>query len=266
MKDPYPLTQWRWIVVNSSGGKDSQTALRSVVQSCSGMPTLLDRVVVSHQCLGREEWKGTADLVRRHARHYRLRFELARYRDREKREIRLLDYVRRRGRWPDSQNRYCTSEFKRSPGGRTIVKLFRESPGPILNVLGFRAEESTARAKRRPFSRNNRFSTASREVWDWLPIHQMSETAVWKDIRESRVPHHFAYDLGMPRLSCCFCIFAPRDALMIAGRHNPELLDEYCDVEQETGHDFQHKRPIRHIRDALRRGEPVPTKSPTWSM
>lgn len=30
-------------------------------------------------------------------------------------------------------------------------------------------------------------------------------------------------DLGMPRLSCCFCIFSPRSALLLAGKHNPGL-------------------------------------------
>ena len=32
---------------------------------------------------------------------------------------------------------------------------------------------------------------------------------VWARIKASGVEHHKAYDLGMSRLSCCFCVFAP---------------------------------------------------------
>ena len=69
----------------------------------------------------------------------------------------------------------------------------------------------------------------------------------------------------MPRLSCCFCIFAPRSALMLAGRHNPELLDEYCRVEEQTGHRFRLELSLAEVRDALRCGEdPGPVR--TWAM
>ena len=33
-------------------------------------------------------------------------------------------------------------------------------------------------------------------------------------------------ELGMPRLSCALCIFAPKEALLLAGYHNPALLAE----------------------------------------
>jgi 3'-phosphoadenosine 5'-phosphosulfate sulfotransferase (PAPS reductase)/FAD synthetase len=263
---PDSFSAWRWIVVNSSGGKDSQTALRVVVEACDRQGVDRSRIVVSHQCLGRMEWEGTRDLAERQAAHYGLRFEVSKYRDKDGAEKTLLDYVRARKKWPDSKNRFCTSEFKRGPGGRVIVKLFRESPGPMLNVYGFRAEESPARAKKKTFTRNPRFSSASREVWDWLPIHDLREGEVWRSIRESGVPHHAAYDLGMPRLSCRFCIFAPRDALIAAGRANPTLLDEYCDIENEIGHTFQNGRSINSIRDAIRAGEQPKALHGVWNM
>lgn len=260
------LTEWRWIVVNSSGGKDSQTALRVVVAECDRQGVDRARIVVSHQCLGRMEWDGTLDLVRRQAAHYGLRFEVSKYRDKHGAERTLLDYVRMRKRWPDSKNRFCTSEFKRGPGGRVIVKLFRESPGSILNIYGFRADESPARAKKKAFARNARFSSGQREVWDWLPIHNWSEGKVWKSIKESGVSHAPAYDLGMPRLSCRFCIFAPRDALLLAGQVNPELLDEYCALEKEIGHTFQNGRSINSIRDAIQAGEQPKALHGAWNM
>lgn len=249
------LRHFRWIVVNSSGGKDSQTALRVVVEECDRQGVNRSRIVVSHQCLGRMEWDGTKELVLQHASNYGLRVEITKYRNRHGEEKTLLDYVRRRGKWPDNKNRYCTSDFKRSPGRRVLTALYRESPGAILQVFGFRADESPARAKRHPLILNTFASSKSREVWDWLPIHHWSEAEVWRSIRESGVPYHSAYDLGMPRLSCCFCIFAPRDALLISGRANQRLLDEYCAVEREIGHTFQNGRSIQEIRTAIENGE-----------
>ncbi|MEO0797458.1 MAG: phosphoadenosine phosphosulfate reductase family protein [Verrucomicrobiota bacterium] len=261
-------TKWEWIVVNSSAGKDSQTALRTVVEECDQQGVSRDRIVVSHQDLGHMEWDGTRELVEKQAAHYGLRVEVSRYRNKDGDELSLLDYVRKRGKWPDSKNRFCTSEFKRGPGGRVITKLFRERPGPILNVYGFRDEESTARAKKQSFVRNGRFSTKTREVWDWLPIRNWSEGEVWRSIRESGVPHHEAYDLGMPRLSCSFCIFAPKAALMIAGRARPDLLNEYCDLEEEIGHTFQNGRSISEIRAAIQAGEIIESEAlhGAWNM
>lgn len=231
--------RWRWIVVNSSVGKDSQTALRATVRACDEAAIPRSRIVVSHQCLGEVEWPGVVGLVHEQAQAYGLRVEVTRYRAKDGTEPTLLDYVRRRRKWPDSAARYFTSEFKRGPGGRLLVRLHRESPGPILNVYGLRSEESPARASKKPFTSNARFSCASRPVWDWLPIHSWTEAEVWADIKASGVRHHPAYDLGMPRLSCCFCVFAPRAALAIAAKANPELFERYRAVETEIGHTFR---------------------------
>ena len=61
----------------------------------------------------------------------------------------------------------------------------------------------------------------------------------------------------MPRLFCVFCVFAPKSALTIAGRHNPDLLDEYVAFEERIGHTFTHTMSIASVRDAIRSGAPV---------
>ncbi|MCB1053435.1 MAG: phosphoadenosine phosphosulfate reductase family protein, partial [Acidobacteria bacterium] len=140
-----PLKNFRWIVVNSSGGKDSQTALRQVVQICDQQQVSRERIHVSHQDLGEAEWPGTMDLVKRQAACYGLPVTVTRYRTQKGEELTLLDNVQKRGKWPSSQQRYCTSDFKRGPGSRVITQL---GAGSVLNVYGFRAEESPARAKK----------------------------------------------------------------------------------------------------------------------
>lgn len=251
--------------MNSSGGKDSQTALRSIVESADSQGIPRDRIVVAHQYL-EEEWPGCDELAEVQAGHYGLRFIVSRYRNKDGEELSLLDYIRKRGKWPDSQNRFCTSDFKRGPGNRIITQLFRESAGDVLNVFGFRAEESPARAKREVCTDNKRASTKSRKVVDYLPIHDLREQQVWESIKESGVPYHSAYDLGMPRLSCRLCIFAPRAALIKAGRANPDLLEKYVRLEEEIGHTFQHNKPIADIKKAIEDGEEVNDIPGDWNM
>ena len=272
---PAGFSEWAWVVVNSSGGKDSQTALRAVVRAALRLADGTDRpeyplgrIVVSHQDLTSMEWEGTKGLAQRQAEHYGLRFEVSEYRNAQGDELELLEAVRRRGKWPDNNNRYCTSDFKRGPGGHVLTMLGRERPGPILHVFGFRSQESPARRKRPTLQPNARFSTPARPVVDWLPIQQWTDDQVWSDIESSAVESHSAYALGMPRLSCVFCIFAPKPALILAGRANRELLDRYCAVEAEIGHRFRNDLSLREVRDAIIAGEKVDTTQldAAWNM
>lgn len=172
--------------------------------------------------------------------------------------------------WPDAQNRWCTADFKRGPIQRLFTRLAAEwrkrtgitdRPCRILDCWGLRADESPGRAKRPRFESRKRSST--QHVDTWLPIKWWSEERVWETIKSNRLPYHPAYDLGMPRLSCRFCVLASRDALMVAGEHNPQLLDRYVELEQLTGTTFQAGTSLAEVRDALARGERA-TKVATW--
>ena len=68
------LTSYRWVVVNSSAGKDSQAMLDLVVERCDEAGVPRSRLVVAHADLGRVEWPGTRDLAGEQARHYGLAF------------------------------------------------------------------------------------------------------------------------------------------------------------------------------------------------
>lgn len=83
-------------------------------------------------------------------------------------------------------------------------------------------------------------------------------------MRAAGLVHH-AYTLGMPRLSCCFCIFAPRAALLLAGKHNPELLSEYVRIERKIGHTFRHNFALADVQGALQNGE-IPKEIENWKM
>jgi 3'-phosphoadenosine 5'-phosphosulfate sulfotransferase (PAPS reductase)/FAD synthetase len=259
------LTAYDVILINSSAGKDSQ-AMIDVVADLAMTAGVRNRIVVVHCDLGRAEWPGTRELAETQAGHYGLRFEVVR---RKKHD--LLAEIQARGKWPSSTTRYCTSYYKREPALSLMTRLTceRGKPGQpvrILNCSGFRADESPARAKREVYSLNRRATNGRRIVYDWLPIHLWSVSQVWDRIRRSQVPYHPACDKGMPRLSCRFCIFAPKAALMIAARENPELFEEYLAIEKKIGHRFRKELSLEDVKEALDRGEDAGPVTDTWNM
>jgi hypothetical protein len=135
----------------------------------------------------------------------------------------------------------------------------------VLHVFGFRADESPDRAKKEPFKVNVQLTTKRRKVFDYLPIHDWTVEMVWDTIKGNDLPYHYAYDLGMPRLSCCFCIFSPFDALVVAGRANPDLLDEYIAAEKITGHSFKDGFEIASVKKAIEEGY-QPNNISNWIM
>lgn len=259
------LGEWDVILVNSSGGKDSQTTLRQVVLAANAENVPRRRIVVAHADLGRVEWPGTKALAKEQAEAYGVEF-----RTMKRPQGDLLTHIERRGMFPGPGTRYCTSDHKRGQIAKIITALDRERRDGdtfrVLNCMGLRAEESPARRKKAAFSRNGYFSTQSRTVWDWLPIHGWTEQMVWKDIRESGVRYHEAYDIGMPRLSCVFCIYAPKPALVLAARHNPALLDDYVAVEGRIGHTFRVDVSMADIKRAAECDSEIEAVSGQWNM
>lgn len=295
------LTAYDVIVVSTSGGKDSQVALGKTVEMARELG-ILDRIVAVHADLGRVEWQGTHELAAKQAAAYGIPFHIVSRigkvstgRFNPKKNVQplyaqgeeygdLLDQVRHRhaqlqakgenvAPWMSKTTRFCTSEFKRGPLGSFFTQVSREwrkanreiaktRPCRILDIQGIRSEESKTRAGYDNVSVRN--STKNQHVVTWYPIQDMTEEQVWAYIRKSGVPHHPAYDAGMPRLSCVFCFFAKKDALMIAGKHNPKLLAEYVAVEQETGFSFKADLALADIQAELQAGAAVPQKATDW--
>lgn len=256
------LEQYDWIVVNSSAGKDSQAMLDYVIEQAKDQQ-VLDRVVVVHCDLGRVEWKGTKKLAEEHARHYGVRFEVV-----SRPQGDLLTHIKQRGLWPSPQQRYCTSDHKRGQVDKLFTKLTNECGRHtrILNCMGLRAQESRERAKRMPFiERDERASNGRRQVSQWLPIFSWTVEQVWARIKAAGTRPHYAYALGMPRLSCCFCIYAPPEALALAGKHNPELLQQYVDVERQIGHKFRVNLSLVEVQEAAQSARDVETVN-DWAM
>jgi 3'-phosphoadenosine 5'-phosphosulfate sulfotransferase (PAPS reductase)/FAD synthetase len=274
------LRAYDWVVINSSGGKDSQTAIEEVVGCADRQSVPRKRLVVAHANLGRAEWGGTTELAETQAKWYGLRFMQV-----SRPQGDLLQHVRDRRRSLDEQGRhdtpawfspterFCTSDHKRGQIAKLLTQLANEwlrkagyrKQVKILNCLGMRAQESKKRAKLRVFGVNAHQTNRCRLVHDWLPIHGLTEKEVWARIKTSGVPYHRAYDLGMPRLSCCFCIFAPRDALLLAGHHNVALLRDYVKVEKEVRSTFKMGLALADVLKDVEAGV-VPASVKNWEM
>jgi 3'-phosphoadenosine 5'-phosphosulfate sulfotransferase (PAPS reductase)/FAD synthetase len=276
------LSAYRWVILNTSAGKDSQAMMDVLAGMVSAQGYDPARVVVVHCDLGRAEWAGTGSLASDHAAAYGFRFvKVARPKG---------DLVTRieqraasiaasnnpdRPAWPYAGGQYCTSELKTGQVGPLVTALTAEARAQgeagtvkILSVLGIRAAESARRAKDAGFATPATCkalgSNTRRHVDRWYPIYRWTATQVKARNADAPTETHGAYSLGMPRLSCVFCVFAPKAALMIAGRENPELLETYIGLESVAG-TFRNGFSLTEIRDALARGEePGPVN--TWEM
>jgi 3'-phosphoadenosine 5'-phosphosulfate sulfotransferase (PAPS reductase)/FAD synthetase len=252
------LTTYDVLLVNSSGGKDSQ-ALLGCVNGRALAQGLTDRITVVHADLGDVEWPGTRQLAEAQAARYRVRFEVVAAREG------LLERAERRGMWPDAARRWCTSDLKRGPVRTVMTRLAREldtTQRPrILNLMGLRAEESPVRARRPPLAIDEAASSGRREVTECLPLLHWRLGHVWDRIAGSITADlvHPAYAAGMPRLSCSFCVLAPKAALVRAAQLRPEKAAST--PSSSAGSGTRSRRACRWQRSSLLRRQ---ARHPTW--
>ncbi|MBB3991293.1 phosphoadenosine phosphosulfate reductase domain-containing protein [Croceicoccus naphthovorans] len=212
-------------VINHSGGKDSQ-AMTVIVRTL--VPD--DQLLVVHAELGDVEWDGCEELIRKTTAGLPLIVCKS-----------VTDFwtmVDRRRMFPSPSNRQCTSDLKRGPIEREVRRYLKANPqfnGLIVNCMGLRAEESSSRAKLETLKVSARNSKAGRNWYEWLPIHDMSETTVFATIAQAGQEAHWVYAAGMRRKSCAFCIMACDSDLKRAAELRPKLYARYVAKERELG-------------------------------
>lgn len=240
---PDPLTLLRngaALVLSVSGGKDSDAMSHHLLdlRQEEGWPG--DALMVHADLGARVEWQQTPDYVRDLARR-KGPLHVVRWTHGDLIDRIWQRYYKDPSRpcWPSSQMRYCTSDLKRGPISRFLRQTFPS--GDVVCALGLRAQESQTRARRPTFSLRTDTSapTKGRFVYDWLPIHDWTETDVWDCIRQHGNVSHAAYNYGNHRLSCALCVLASLNDLINGAVHNPETYREYCRIESVTGYSFR---------------------------
>ncbi|MFJ5785459.1 phosphoadenosine phosphosulfate reductase domain-containing protein [Streptomyces hydrogenans] len=244
-----------WVLINSSGGKDSQ-AMAAYLVGLAARLGMLHKVVVVHADLGTVEWAGTRQLAEQQARLLGVRFEVVQANGSDllgrtrARYIKLKAKALAEGKpvapaWPSSSARWCTSDLKRGPVRTLMTRLVAEvgdlgHPVRILNCLGQRAAESPHRAGLAPVEIDRAASNGRRTVTTLRPIHGWTDHDVWAQIAQAPyLPYHPAYDWGMRRLSCSFCVLASESDLVLAARLRPGKAAEYAATEQAVERDFK---------------------------
>ena len=223
------------VAVNHSGGKDSQavTILLSRI-----VPH--DQLLIVHAPLGDVEWPGTIEQIQNTIPPGAplIMAPVASGKS-------LLERVEERGMWPSKSARWCTSDAKRGPIERELRRYLKAHPrfeGRLVNALGLRRDESPDRARRIPWRRNERMSVAGREVFDWLPVFDLTTKDVFRIITEAGQSPHPVYSFGLSRCSCSFCIFASRPDLRRAAELRPDLYRKYAQLERRIGHTLSPTR------------------------
>jgi 3'-phosphoadenosine 5'-phosphosulfate sulfotransferase (PAPS reductase)/FAD synthetase len=224
-------------VINHSGGKDSQAMtiyLRRRIPAA--------QLVIVHAELPEVDWEGIPEHIATTCGDIPVHYTRARKT--------FFEMVEHRGQFPSPKYRQCTSDLKRGPIERTVRQLSAaRGCRLIVNCMGMRAEESSARSKLSTFKLNAGNSVAGREWYDWLPIHHLSTAEVFATIAEAGQEPHWAYAAGMSRLSCCFCIMSSKADLKTAARLQPALLQRY--VAAERRHDKTMMMPVGGSRQFL---------------
>lgn len=228
-------------VVNHSGGKDSQAMM---IKLLGLVPAA--QILVVHASLGEAEWEGALDLARDQAADAGVPFIVA------KAAKSFFDMVEHRFKvrpgpdspcWPSAKNRQCTSDLKRDPITRE-VRRYAKARGisKIVTCVGIRAQESASRAKASTFHKSKRNSIASRDWYEWAPIHGMTTLEVFATIAGAGQEPHPAYAAGNDRLSCVFCIMGSAGDIARGAQARPELFARYVEIEQRTGYTMHMSR------------------------
>ncbi len=247
-------------VCNHSGGKDSHAMLEHL-----RMLVPAAQLLVVHADLPGVEWDGTWEKVLETSEGLEVLKTCA---------VKTFeDMVIHRGYWPSPKYRQCTSDLKRGPleklvrhwlvgcectkvlGGTTNCRLRHAKVAPkhgglVVNCMGLRAGESPKRSKAEVFKLNKSNSKAGRTWYDWLPIHDWNcrtdrkfDAATMFDdvfgtIEASAYEPHWAYQNGMDRLSCVFCIMGTKQDLNTAANLNPDLFAKFVALEQSIDQTF----------------------------
>ncbi len=244
------LNNYDAIAISISGGKDSQTIL-DVIMQMAVMQQYAGKIVAIHADTG-AEWHESLPHCRMLCEHYGIPLHVAV-------PFRALpDHIERRcmmkcgtgqAGWPDSQNKFCTSDCKRAPIQKVTRHLFPALHGKenILQVTGERRQESPGRAKLDEFAPNHMLTTLKRTVTNWRPILDYSVDDVWACIKATGLRRHIAYDRGNERLSCAICVLASDNDICNGAIARPDLAERYLRIETQTCQTFRHKRSLAQI-------------------
>jgi len=172
----------------------------------------------------------------------------------------LIDLAKKKGRFPSSQRRFCTSELKSIP---TIDYLLDVVNDDFIVIQGIRSAESESRAKMaaqcnyfkyyvEPYGKDkngkDKFHTYRRkEILSfsktlatdvWRPVFDWTAGQVIDYILENGLEPNPLYKMGFKRVGCFPCIMSAQTELYQITKRFPERIDEIAKYEKECKSSF----------------------------
>jgi 3'-phosphoadenosine 5'-phosphosulfate sulfotransferase (PAPS reductase)/FAD synthetase len=251
------------VAIGVSGGKDSVACALAVARHLDLIGHKGPRILV-HSDLGRVEWKDSGpacerlaaklgwDLltVKRQAGDMLARWEkrwannVDRYRD--------LSCVRLILPWSTPALRFCTSEFKSNLLSSALKKRFPTQN--IVNVVGVRRQESSARSKLPVSTPHAALSTKGRTGVTWNAIIEWTVDEVFTEIAVAGLALHEAYTVyGASRVSCAYCIMSSLNDLRAAAScaDNHDVYRAMVELEATSTFAFQGQRWLADVAPEL---------------
>ena len=230
------------IVVNHSGGKDSQRMLGFIREQ---FPAVRTYVVMADTGFEHVKPVTAVEWARQQAASYGLTLHVVRNPNKT-----YLEMVEKRGKFPSMGQRQCTSDLKRGPIDVFIRNL---SERVVINCTGIRAAESPKRGKMNPWTVSDSLSIPERRtkagrvfqeartVYNWMPIFEESLKDVLNWHHENNQPLHPVYvpeyhvdgTQGgyLRRFSCRVCIFSTDADIRAIYIHDRDAFDQVANLE-----------------------------------
>lgn len=234
------------IVVNHSGGKDSQRMLGFLRDH---FPTVKTYVVMADTGFEHVKPVSAVEWARQQAASYGLELNVVRNPNKT-----YLEMVERRGMFPSATTRQCTSDLKRGPIQKFIRHLDEKV---IINCTGIRAGESHARAKQTPWKFDESTSKAGRTVYNWMPIFTESLKDVLQWHWTNNQPLHPVYVKEyhadgtrggyLRRFSCRVCIFSTDADIRAIHANDPDAFYAVANLERRMGFTMKNDKSLFQI-------------------
>ncbi|MDX3884050.1 MAG: phosphoadenosine phosphosulfate reductase family protein [Sphingomonas sp.] len=146
--------------------------------------------------------------------------------------IPFLDVAMLHGRFPSTKARFCTDETKLIPIMHRKRPLLDEGIS-VIDWIGERADESEARAKKRPIQ-SVRQASGARNVL-YRPIFHWSAADAFAISARFGLRHNPLYTMGAKRVGCSTCIMVKKRELRIWAKRFPEEVARVREWERIVG-------------------------------
>ena len=171
-----------------------------------------------------------------------------------KNEESFMDILKRRQKWPDAKNRWCTAYLKTGATNKWIRSNRNILGKRCLFITGERRDESPRRARMPEVDVHPTSLKTTRGAdftCHWLrPCLDYSKPTMFSMGIQLGVKPHPCYEY-CSRCSCMFCVFMKNEHAIANMKHHPERVMEWIQTEKEIGHTWKNRKTLGSLWEEL---------------